>query len=157
MRIYSWLLLLPILFNLSCSNAQSVSNTESNVEYHDLRSDKEKALDALTHIQVTGDGKMMLYLTFPNISHQECQGTVHEYEISQAEFQNALLEVMKSNNLKFSDAERTSTAARAAHPEKRYRIKACGLDEKTANGNPPRKGTWIIPAIFGESDVVINW
>lgn len=117
-------------------------------------------MGALNTIQITGDGKMMLYLTFPNINHQECLGEVSTYQISKKELHDALLDVMAKNNLTLSEKKRLRLAAAASGPGKFYTVKTCGLiTEASAStqGVSQRKGTWIITAIFGRSDLLINW
>ncbi|BDS11504.1 hypothetical protein [Aureispira anguillae] len=115
----------------------------------------DEAMDALNTIQITGDGGMKLYLTFPNIHHNECQGVVRISEISQEEFRDALLEVMAENNLTLTEHERSKIAATASKPRGIYTVKTCG--STTEGETPRRKGTWIIMAIFGRSDLLINW
>ena len=116
-----------------------------------------QALDALNEIQVSGNGGMMLYLTFPNISHSECSGEVANYEISREEFQDVLLSVMNENNRHLNKDEKLALATLASRPWEEYKITTCGVGDTDSKGLPPRKGTWIITAIFGRSDLIINW
>lgn len=131
------------------------------IEFIDNRSATDKAMDAFNEIQVNGDGGMMLYLTFPNITHKECQGDVHTYDISDQEFRSALTQVMIQNNHKFSPSKRTQLATFGSQPWAYYTVTTCGSvndSSKVTNDNlPPRQGTWIITEIFGVSDLLINW
>jgi len=127
----------------------------------DHRTDIDKALSALTEIQVNGDGYMMLYLTFPNIYHAECTGTVSTFKISKAAFRDALLEVMRKNNSRLTELQQASLSSIVSKPLDSYTLTACGSTcksmELTEGAIPPRKGTWIFSAIFGVSDLLINW
>jgi hypothetical protein len=131
------------------------------VEIDHKENEIDKAMNAFTEIQVNGDGRMMLYLTFPNIDHRECYGEVSTFEISREEFHDALLDIMSKNNHRITDLERSKLAAVASLPSALYKVTTCGstteLSESNSGETPPRKGTWIIPAIFGRSDLLINW
>jgi hypothetical protein len=172
MRIYSYLAGILSLLLFSCSHAQNTAKNEDSrtdeidtsagiIEFKDNRSATEKAMDAFNEIQVNGDGGIMLYLTFPNITHKECQGDIHSYDISAQEFRSALTQVMIQNNHKFSPSKRTQLATLGSQPWAYYTVITCGSmtdSSKVANDSlPPRQGTWIITEIFGMSDLLINW
>lgn len=169
-----WLCVIIVISSISwsCSNSTKANDNEFTedrevkLSYHKKNQIEEdtvitNALDALTEIQVSGNGGMMLYLTFPFIAHKECTGGVGFYEISQAEFQDVLMDVMKQNNRHLSDSEKRKLAAAASCPMKKYKLKYCaGSGQKVdvnASKFPPRKGTWVFTAIFGASDLLINW
>lgn len=163
---YSYLILLLVLLGSSCSDDQKPSSYLVQEETHPTDSQKstidvDMAMEALNTIQLTGDGGMTLYLTFPDIHHNECQGEVSTYEISQEEFRDALLEVMAKNNQTLTDLVRSRLASTASQPLNLYRVKTCGSTTEplaTTEGQIPlHKGTWIITAIFGRSDLLINW
>ena len=110
MRLCSYLVLIFAIFCLSCSNDSNYPDGEITESFEQDYSRNfgfsfdndtiiDEAMEALNTIQITGDGKMMLYLTFPNIDHQECQGEVSSYEISKEELHDALIDVMAKNNL----------------------------------------------------------
>ena len=161
------------LLSFSCSEVQPISNNEQgqiaqqqdsngySFDFVDPDGDIDDALHALTEIQVNGDGGMMLYLTFPNISHRECSGAVSTFEITRKEFHDALMDVMNKNNTIFSDKKRAELAKTALKPADHYTVKTCGATtesiELTDGEIPPRKGTWVISEIFGVSDLLINW
>lgn len=152
------------LFCLFCSAVLTISDSQpfsGFVSNFDDNTAIDKALDALNEIQVSGDGGMMLYLTFPNIYHRECKGTVNTFEISREEFRNALIDVMSKNNRTLNEEERSKLATTASLPLEWYTIKACGSTTEVSifkKGEvPPQKGTWIITEIFGVSDLLINW
>ncbi len=173
MTLYSFSILLLGLLLFSCSNAQNSSDNEVDnkfgqndslvaaFELKDNRTDIDKAMDALNDIQVSGDGGLMLYLTFPNIYHRECTGAISTFEISREELHDALLEVMNKNNRTLTNLERSSLASLASKPWSLYTVKTCGSTTESSELNqgktPPRKGTWIITEIFGVSDLLINW
>jgi hypothetical protein len=131
------------------------------IELQDNKSITDKALDALNEIQVNGDGGMMLYLTFPNISHKECKGDESTFEITEKQFHDALISVMLNNNHKFTVAKRSQIAKLASQPWANYTVTVCGGSTDTTqlinDTLPIHQGTWIIREIFGESDLLINW
>ncbi len=156
MNLYSCSIVLfgLLLFSFSCAK----NPTDRRVENI---TDIDKAMNALNEIQVNGDGNMMLYLTYPNIPHNECVGVVSTFEISREEFHDALIEVMSKNNRKFMELKRASLASVASKPLGYYTLTTCGSTTKSMElvkgAIPPRQGTWIIPEIFGVSDLLINW
>lgn len=160
------------LFCFSCSMAPNPPNSEFSEGFlqgnsqslnFNLEGDTiiDEAMDALNEIQVSGDGGMMLYLTFPNIHHKECKGAVSYFEISRKEFHDVLIDVMIKNNRTLTDLERSKLAATASLPSELFMIKTCGATTEPLELNkgeiPPKKGTWIITEIFGVSDLIINW
>jgi hypothetical protein len=160
------------LFCYSCFIAPNLPGSEFSESFlqgnsqsfrFNLKNDTtaDEALDALNEIQVSGDGGMMLYMTFPNIYHKECKGAVSTFEISRKEFHDALIDVMIKNNRTLTELERSQLAATASLPSELYIVKACGATTESLELNkgeiPPRKGTWIITEIFGVSDLLINW
>jgi hypothetical protein len=171
MSFYFTAIFLLGLLVCSCSNAQDSSDNQTDVKFEtkdsvahafklvDNRTDEEKALDALDDIQVSGGGK--LYSTFPNISHQECKGTINNYEISNEEFEDALLELLEKNYHNMSINERTYLASVSSKAQEEYKVSVCGstiLDaDATKNMGPPRNGTWIFPAILDQRDLIIIW
>ena len=172
MRLCSYSILIFAISSLSCSNdskhpedeiAESFQQDYSRNFGFNFENDTiiDEAMGALNTIQITGDGKMMLYLTFPNIDHQECQGEVSSYEISKEELHDALLDVMARNNLTLSKQKRFRLASIASSPLELYTVKTCGLTTEPLAANegqiPLRKQTWIITAIFGRNDLLINW
>lgn len=93
MRMHSYSILIFAIFCFSCSNGFNQSDNETTEGFHQdyprnfdykLENDTiiDEAMEALNTIQISGDGKMMLYLTFPNIHHQECQSELSIYQIS---------------------------------------------------------------------------
>ena len=172
MRLCSYLVLIFAIFFLSCSNDSNYPDGEITESFEQDYSRNfgfsfdndtiiDEAMEALNTIQITGDGKMMLYLTFPNIDHQECQGEVSSYEISKEELHDALIDVMAKNNLTLTKKKRFRLAAAASSPRELYTVQTCvSTTEPLASTEgkiPLRKGTWIITAIFGRSDLLINW
>lgn len=162
MNLHSCLIILSGLVFFSHSYAQNSSVSEVDIDesaYSEL--DIDNAMDALNEIQVSGDGKMMLYLTFPNIYHDECIGVVSTIKISREEFHDALIEVMSKNNQRITGTGRDSLASVASKPLGYYTLKTCGSTTKYMKSMkgavPTRQGTWIIPEIFGVSDLLINW
>ncbi len=161
------LLMLPV----SCSNSKKTSadkekskpsELKDDYEFKELEiSDEDRALNALTEIQTNGDGKMMLYLTFPNIHHSECVGEVHTIEISRKEFKEVLLKVMKYNNTGISEERKEELATLASNPDVYYKVTICGATNKEGDESGSEKnalsGTWIIYNIFQTSDMLINW
>lgn len=162
-----------IFLPVSCSNKEQANNNEHKVDESLLQgdydfktkvrylSDEDMALDALNELQVNGDGKMMLYMTFPNIHHSECVGEVELMKISRAEFKEALLKVMSINNIGISAERQLELATLASKPDSTYMVNICGADHINNNDSSsvtaPMSGTWIISAIFGTSDLLINW
>ncbi len=165
MSNHNFLGLICLLLVLSCTSSKDNDIRQNSVD-HNLRkrplllesdSTIDQALDALTEIQRSGNGGMMLYLTFPNISHEECVGEVAHYDLSQEEFKDALLAVMNKNNRHLNNDEKMELAALASLPLKQYKIIVCGAGDNSKKGLAPREGRWIVTAIFGASDLIINW
>ena len=171
MRSYS-ISIIALGFSVySCSNAQDQSenfNLEksefqdsiaNSFELIDNRTDQERALDALDKIQVSGGGN--LYSTFPNIWHRECQGLVDAFKISNEEFEDALIELLGGNYGNLSAREREYLASTSSKAQEEYEVTTCGSTlantDTTENAAPPRKGTWIIPAILDQRDLIIIW
>jgi hypothetical protein len=154
-----------LLLLLSCTSSKDHDSKQNTIDLNHIKrpvftdndSTVNQALDALNEIQISGNGGMMLYLTFPNISHKECVGEVAHYEITREEFQDALMAVMKENNRHLSNDEKIELATIASQPWEQYKVTACGAGDSNSKGLAPRKGTWIITAIFGTSDLLINW
>lgn len=160
-----------VIATISCSNTESRPHGDAKVETSELQddykykrletSDEDQALDALNEIQVHGDGKMMLYMTFPNIHHSECVGEAESIEISSAEFKSALLKVMSINNTGISPERQLELAILASKPDTSYMVNICGANQasiiESSNVTAPMSGTWIISEIFGASDLLINW
>lgn len=153
------------LLLLSCTSSKDHDRKQNTVyldhikrpAFIDNDSTVNQALDALTEIQRSGNGGMMLYLTFPNISHKECVGKVAHYKISREEFQDALMAVMEESNRHLSNDEKIELATIASQPWQQYKVTVCGAGDSNSKGLAPRKGTWIITAIFDTSDLLINW
>lgn len=160
-----------VIASISCSNTESKPHSDTKVEASELQDDykyksletpdEDQALDALNEIQVNGDGKMMLYMTFPNIHHSECVGEIESIEISKAEFKSSLLKVMSVNNTGLSPERQLELASIASKPDSTYRVNICGANHVSNSGSSsitaPMSGTWIIREIFGTSDLLINW
>ena len=167
MSLYSISISLLILSVYSCSNAQKSSYNQAetndsvinNLAFSDNKSEQEKALDALNDIQMSGGGK--LYSTFANIAHSECRGAIENYAISNAEFENALLELLDENYRDLSKEQREYLASTSAKAQKEYQLTTCGstdpLTDTTMSSEPPRNGTWIFPAILDQRDLTIIW
>lgn len=154
----------------SCSDAQKETTSQPQEEIvnysqegpiswlqNELTEPEEKALDALDKIQVSG---WQLYSTFPSLNH-DCQGINSSFRITQAQFHDALLDLLNQYYLDLPEEERIELASTASKAQDKYIVRTCGattekliMEESVA---PPRKGRWIFRSLLAQRDLVINW
>ncbi len=140
-------------------NEITIDSNVSNQKFKlaDERTIDEKALDALTNIQVSGSA---LYLTFAN-SYHRCKGEIGTYTITDTEFENVLLDLLERYYPNFSTEEKANLAFIAKLPKSEYTFTICAPSITTLTPEdsivPPQIGMWIFQSYTVDTDLVILW
>lgn len=141
------------------SNEIAIDSNVSNQKFKlaDERTLDEKALDALTNIQVSGSA---LYLTFAN-SYHRCKGEIGTYTITDTVFENVLLDLLERYYPNFSPEEKANLAFIAKLPKSEYTFTICAPSITTLAPEdsivPPQIGMWIFQSFTDETDLIIQW
>lgn len=164
---------LSILFSLLGACAQPGDNLEKEKLLSDARKAKiapykktvteltpaqEAAFDALNTLQVSTDEMNRLYSTFAGLN-QSCYPPDTSLTISQAELLSALQQFVASNCKNLTLEQRDELAAASVLAQEEYTVLVC-LDPSvpaTYERGIPTSGTWVIPNVLDQRDVVIVW
>lgn len=142
----------------SCSDVKNHTDKTDEISLSiELSDTQEIALDALDIIQLSGE---QLYSTYPNIDH-DCHANNSTYKISQAQFEDALLDLLNEYYLDTPENKRIDLALKASKAQEEYTFQTCRitsgvliLDEST---KPSRIGTWIFQSLLNQRDLIIKW
>ncbi|KAA3636581.1 MAG: hypothetical protein DWQ02_08055 [Bacteroidetes bacterium] len=152
----------------ACSQSNKSSVQEKQISYSqpksnfdttsELTPEQESALDALNTLQVSTDEMKRLYSTFAGIV-QPCYPPDTSMTISQSELLTAMKQFVTKNCQGLSVEERNELAATSVLAQEAYNVLLClgYAPNVTFESGAPMTGTWIIPNVLGQRDVVIVW
>ena len=124
----------------------------------ELTPEQQSAFDALNTLQVSTDKMNRLYSTFAGIT-QPCYPPDTSLTISQSELLIAMKQFVTSNCKNLSAEKRDELATTSVLAQDEYTVSLC-LDNSvpvTYENGAPMTGTWVVPSVLGQRDVIIVW
>ncbi len=163
---YTIWLMLTILIT-SCSSAQEKRNDkptnsviqESNIDIvKKLKNQQESAFDALNTIQTSTDEKNRLYSTYAN-SAQPCNPADTSFVITQTELLVYMKQFVSKHCQNLNKKRRNELAEASVLAQSEYTVLFCARNSLNVNfeNGHPMMGTWVIPNVLGQRDVVMVW
>lgn len=162
------LLLIIVAFAYSCNSSQEgvdLNQGPNNLETFNsdsilkltLEEEQDAAFDALNSIQIQG---WHLYSTFSGMNHS-CLPADTNFVISQVELQTALEVLLARYYTEIDPEEQKLLATQASLAQKEYLVLQCnafsnGSNEYSIN-KMPLSGSWVIPEVLNERDIIIKW
>ena len=127
-------------------------------ELEALTTTQAAAFEALNALQISMDEEELLYSSFAGAA-QACVPPDSIFTISQQQFHAALLEFTSLHCHVLQPSERDSLALQSSMAAEQYTVLLCTHHEGVPadTSNLPMTGTWVLPAVLGRRDVVMNW
>ena len=135
------------------------TNIAQNIETtFELTPEQQSAFDALNTLQVSTDEMNRLYSTFAGIA-QPCYPPDTSLTISQAELLIAMKQFVISNCKNLTIERRDELAAASVLAQEEYTVSLCldSLAPVNYENGAPMTGTWVLPSVLGQRDVIIVW
>ena len=123
-----------------------------------LSPQQEAALDAFNTLQTSTDEINHLYSTFANSAHS-CSPAETSFSVTQSQLAVYMTEFVSRHCQNLQEDIRNKLAETAVLAQDTYTVLYCNnhpSNEKYKNGLP-LSGTWVLPNIVGQRDVVLIW
>ena len=163
-------ILLLLTASLVCSCTTPQEGMDQNQELNNLETinfdtaselttekERDAAFDALNSIQIQGQH---LYSTFSGM-HHSCLPADTSFVISQVELQTAIEVLLARYYTDIPPEEQKVLAKQSSLAQKKYLILQCnGFSNGVLGGTEkltPVSGSWVIPEVLNERDVIITW
>jgi hypothetical protein len=167
------LLMLSVLLTLfnACSQHNDRLDKEKRMTYSqptniaqnmettsELTPEQQSAFDALNTLQVSTDEMNRLYSTFAGIV-QPCYPPDTSLTISQTELLIAMKQFVISNCKNLTIERRDKLASASVLAQEEYTVSLCLDSSAPVNyeNGAPMTGTWVLPSVLGQRDVIIVW
>lgn len=111
-------------------------------------------MDALNTLQVSTE-QDRLYSTFANIT-QPCYPPDTGFSLTRAQWQEALQRFVDRHGLVLPADERTGLVTTAVMAEEAYIVLHCRKGSPGSDASH-MTGTWVVPNLLGQRDVVLVW
>lgn len=146
------------VFKEGCMKSQPNNIPKNKSTDSELTPEQHSAFDALNRLQVSTDEKNRLYSTFAGID-QPCYPPDTSLTISQTELLTAMKHFVTSNCKNLTVEERDELAVASVLAQEEYTVLLC-LDNSTPvtyENGVPMTGTWVMPNVLDQRDVIIVW
>lgn len=129
----------------------------------EITTEQQTAFDALNTLQMQMQAQY-LYSTFPGLGHA-CFPADSSFVISRAELLTVIEALLAKHCTDLSLEERSRLAAQAVMAQKEYSVEWCfGTSPLLVDGvltevpiKTSSSGTWILPRVLGQRDVILEW
>ena len=124
----------------------------------ELSQEQQAAFDALNRLQRSTDEMNRLYSTFPNIEHP-CFPADTSFEISQSELRSYMHQFITKNCTILKPEIQKQLSELSVLAQEKYTVLHCQENRsETDNENGiPTTGTWVLPGILNQRDLVLVW
>ncbi len=119
---------------------------------------QQSAFDALNRLQTSSDEMNRLYSTFPNIDHPFYPADT-SFEISQSELLTFMEHFISKHYKRLTPEVQNQLAKSSVLAQETYKVLHCAEDGSVVNyeNGIPMNGTWVLPNVSGQSDVILKW
>lgn len=126
----------------------------TNAPVAELSDAQQASMEALNTLQVNTQ-ENRLYSTFANIP-QPCYPPDTSFSLTRVQLQDALQLFVAKHYPALPVDQRVALVSKAVMAQDDYIVLLC-RDGIPANGASPMTGTWVIPNLLGQRDVVLVW
>ncbi len=146
------------VFKEGCMKTEPTNISEKESSLSELTPEQQSAFDALNTLQVSTDEMNRLYSTFAGIV-QPCYPPDTNLTISQAELLIAMKQFVASNCTDLTIEERNELAATSVLAQEKYTVSLCLNNSAPVSyeNGIPMTGTWVMPNVLDQRDVIIVW